>query len=81
MAAFNATQLATWGAHAGEVPFPVINGIPCQITETERQTTPYQIITEYPDETIYGDAFRLAHTTQMRTVLHTIQLLRAGMLG
>ncbi len=81
LAAFNATQLATWGAHAGEVPFPVINGIPCQITETERQTTPYQIITEYPDETIYGDAFRLAHTTQMRTVLHTVQLMRAGMLG
>ncbi len=81
LAAFNATQLATWGAHAGEVPFPVINGIPCQITETERQTTPYQIITEYPDETIYGDAFRLAHTTQMRTVLHSVQLLRAGLLG
>ena len=80
LAEFNATQLKTWAAHAGAVPFPVINGIPCLITETDRQTTPYQIITEYPDETIYGDAFQLAHTTQMRTVLHAVELLKAGVL-
>jgi hypothetical protein len=27
------------------------------------------LITEFPDETIHGDAFRFAHTVQMRTVL------------
>ena len=80
LAAFNATQLATWKAHAGEVPFPVINGIPCMIGEHTRQTVPFQLITEYPDETIYGDAFRLAHTTQLRATLGAVRLLREGCL-
>jgi hypothetical protein len=80
LARFNATQLATWAAHAGDVPFPVLNGIPCLIGETERQTLPFQLITEYPDETIYGDAFRLAHTTQTRTALAAAALLREGAL-
>ncbi len=77
---FNATQIATWKAHAGAVPFPVLNGIPCTIAESDRQTVPFQIITEYPDETIYGGAFRLGHTTQFRTVMETVRLLNAGML-
>ena len=38
---------------------------------------PVTLITEYPDETIYGDAFRLAHTTQMNTVLAAIDLYLA----
>lgn len=80
LAAFNKTQLATWEAHAGEVPFPVINGIPCMISDHPRQVTPFQLITEYPDETIYGDAFRLAHTTQMRATLGAVRLLREGYL-
>ena len=81
LAAFNATQLETWSAHASAIPFPVINGIPCQIGESTRQAVPFQLITEYPDETIYGDAFRLAHTTQMRTALAAIALLREGALA
>ncbi|MBM3549966.1 MAG: hypothetical protein FJX54_23760 [Alphaproteobacteria bacterium] len=80
LAAFNATQIATWKAHAGEVPFPVINGIPCMVNEHTRQTVPFQLITEYPDETIYGSAFRLAHTTQMRATLEAVRLLREGYL-
>lgn len=80
LASFNATQLATWKAHAGEVPFPVINGIPCMVSEHARQTVPFQLITEYPDETIYGDAFRLAHETQMRATLEAVRLLREGYL-
>jgi hypothetical protein len=27
------------------------------------------LITEFPDETIYGEAYRLAHTVQMATVI------------
>ena len=74
---FNARQLATWQAHAGSVPFPVLNGIPCMITESPAQPTAFQLITEYPDETIYGDAFRLAHTTQMRATLAAVTLWRS----
>ena len=80
LAAFNAAQLAVWEAHAGAADFPVWNGIPCMVAERGGQPTPFQLITEYPDETIYGDAFRLAHTTQMRTVLEAAALVRAGML-
>jgi len=79
--AFNASQLEVWRAHAGELSFAVFDGIPCMIAEHERQATPFQLITEYPDETIYGDAFRLAHTTQMNAVMHAAELLRQGMLG
>ena len=80
LARFNAVQLDTWAAHAGAVPFPVINGIPCLVGESERQTLPWQLITEYPDETVYGGAFRLAHTTQMRAALAAERLLRDGAL-
>jgi hypothetical protein len=77
--AFNESQLAAYRTHAGEVPFPVYNSIPCQIVETEVPLVPLTLITEYPDETIYGDAFRLAHTTQMRTVLETADLYFNGL--
>ena len=78
--AFNESQLAVWAAHAGEVPFPVINAIPCMITESDRATVPFTLITEYPDETIYDAPFQLAHETQYRTVLAAVALYRAGML-
>ena len=77
--AFNESQLAAYRAHAGEVPFPVFNAIPCQIVETDVPLVPITLITEYPDETIYGDAFRLAHTTQMRTVLAATELWLGGL--
>ncbi len=77
---FNAAQLAVWRAHAGAPTFPVFDGIPCMITEREGPGAPFQLITEYPDETVYGDTFRLAHTTQMNTVLAAAALVRAGML-
>ncbi len=76
LAAYNAELLRVWAAHAGEVPFPVRHGIPCLVAEAERQLTPFQLITEFPDETVYGDAFRLAHTTQMRAVVTGAALLR-----
>ena len=78
---YNASQIAAWHAHAGALPFPVINGIPCMITESDRATVPFTLITEYPDETIYGDAFRLAHATQHATVMAAVRLYLDGRLG
>ena len=43
--------------------------IPCQITEDETAPFPLGLITEFPDETIYGDLFVLGHTALMETVL------------
>ena len=59
------------------MPLPVYDSIPCQIVESQDRLVPVTLITEYPDETIYGDAFRLAHTTQMNTVLAAVELYLA----
>lgn len=82
LAKLNAEQIAAYEAHLGPIASPIYNGIICEIGENARQIPPFQLISEYPDETIYGDAFRLAHTTQMNTVLHAAQLyLDEGMLA
>ena len=39
------------------------------ISIDDRHTVPLTLITEYPDETIYDDAFIAGHTAQMETVL------------
>ncbi|HYM68806.1 MAG TPA: peptidase M14, partial [bacterium] len=69
LAAFNRTQLETYRVHAGELPSPVYHDVPCQVVEDEQAPTPLTLITEFPDETIYGDLFIFAHTVQMETVL------------
>ncbi|MGK9234308.1 peptidase M14 [Inquilinus limosus] len=69
----NRAQLAAYGAHAGAGPFTVIDGIPCLIGPDERHVPPLTLITEYPDETIYGDRFVLGHTVQMETVLAAVE--------
>jgi hypothetical protein len=43
--------------------------VPCLITAETRHPTPLTLITEFPDETIYGEAYRFAHTVQMATVV------------
>jgi hypothetical protein len=75
--AFNQRQLDVWQAHVGSIDFPVFDAVPCLISENPNQTIDFTLITEYPDETIYGDAFRLAHTSQMRAVLAAVRLFRA----
>ncbi|HEV2282320.1 MAG TPA: M14 family zinc carboxypeptidase, partial [bacterium] len=66
---FNRSQLAASEPHTGERPDPVLHDIPCQIVEDDAAPFPLGLITEFPDETIYGDLFVLAHTVQMETVL------------
>nr|WP_316639835.1 hypothetical protein [uncultured Roseateles sp.] len=79
--ALNARQHALWRAHWGELPFPVLNGIACLISEDQRSRVPFTLITEYPDETVYGEAFVLAHETLTRTVLLATELYWQGLLG
>lgn len=69
----NQTQLAAYRAHAGAGPFAVINGIPCLVGPDQRHQPPLTLITEYPDETIYGDRFALGHRVQMETVLAAVE--------
>jgi len=50
-----------------------------QVTETDREELPMALISEFPDETVYGDRFVFAHTVQMETVLAATDLYRAGL--
>ncbi|MBK5568533.1 MAG: peptidase M14, partial [Ensifer sp. SSB1] len=67
--AYNDAQIALYEIHAGETGFRIINGFPCMISIDDRHTAPLTLITEYPDETIYGDAFIAGHEAQKETVL------------
>ncbi|WP_213954837.1 MULTISPECIES: M14 family zinc carboxypeptidase [unclassified Variovorax] len=75
--AFNAAQRASYNAHAGELPFEVIHGTACMISEVNRPGPALTLITEFPDETIYGEPFILAHDTQTATVLAAVDALGA----
>lgn len=74
MIALNAAQLAAYRAHVGEVPFEVIAGIPCQLGGPTRATAPLELITEFPDETIAGPAFRLGHECQTHAALAAAEI-------
>lgn len=66
----NARQMALYERHAGKLQFDVLNGTAYTATEiASPDSAPVTLITEYPDETVEGDDFRLAHTVQMHTVL------------
>jgi hypothetical protein len=69
LAEFNRRQIEICSIHSGGTPYEIINDIPCLITADERHPTPMTLITEFPDETIYGEAYRFAHTVQMATVI------------
>lgn len=65
----NRRQIALFETHAGATGFRVINGFPCLISVDERHAVPLTLITEYPDETIYGQAFITGHNAQQAFVL------------
>lgn len=69
LAEFNRRQIDICAIHSGGTPYEIINDIPCLISPDERHPTPLTLITEFPDETIYGEAYRFAHTVQMATVI------------
>ncbi|MCJ8520033.1 hypothetical protein ABID21_003029 [Pseudorhizobium tarimense] len=66
---YNNQQIALYEIHAGETGFRIINGFPCLASVDDRHAVPMTLITEYPDETIYGEDFIKGHTAQMETVL------------
>lgn len=73
---YNNAQIALFEKHAGETGFRIINGFPCLISIDNRHVVPMTLITEYPDETIYGDDFIRGHTAQMETVLAAYEALQ-----
>lgn len=79
--AFNARQYRLWQAHWGELPMRVLNGVGCVVAEDSRSSVPFTLISEYPDETVYGEAFQLAQQTQTRAVVLACELYWQGLLG
>ena len=77
LVAYNNAQIKLFEQHAGETGFRIINGFPCLVGVDDRHSVPLTLITEYPDETIYGDAFVRGHTAQMETVLASYDALQA----
>ncbi|PLW75393.1 M14 family zinc carboxypeptidase [Cohaesibacter celericrescens] len=53
----------------GDVPFATHKDIAFLIDEVSEGVFPITIITEAPDETVYGERFKLQHTAQMISVL------------
>jgi Zinc carboxypeptidase len=66
---FNRRQVEICSIHSGGAPYEIVNDVPCLLSPDERYSTPLTLITEFPDETIYGEPYRFAHTVQMTTVL------------
>ena len=56
-------------ARGAVAPGEVIGGFACHLTEDCRAPMPLTLITEYPDETIRGDAYRRGVAVQKATVL------------
>ena len=75
--AFNDAQLALFSRHAGDPGFRILNGFPVLIGEDARHRVPLTMITEYPDETVYGNAFRAGHAAQMAAILAGYEALQA----
>ena len=68
LAAFNAEQLEVYARHAGSVPFEVHHGIACLVIQNDHQTSGIKLVTEFPDETVFGEAFQFAQRVQTETV-------------
>ncbi|MFA6506452.1 MAG: hypothetical protein WCT14_10155 [Treponemataceae bacterium] len=66
---FNKEQLKLYSIHTRDRTFRLINGFPCMCSVDTATTVPVRLITEYPDETVYADAFVAGHTAQMEAVL------------
>ncbi|GKS97967.1 hypothetical protein AVKW3434_01285 [Acidovorax sp. SUPP3434] len=73
---YNARQMALYERHAGALPFEVIHGTACTQSENPRGA-PVTLITEFPDETVSGDAFRFAHGVQKAAVLAAVDAWQA----
>ena len=59
----------------------MMNGFPYLIAESKDHPMPLTLITEAPDETIYGDDFVLMQTAQMNTVIHAVAAYQRQMAG
>jgi hypothetical protein len=76
LVALNRRQIAIARTHSPMQSFPVKNDVFYILSESESCATPLMVITEAPDETVYGAAFQLLQRTQMRAALACVEAMR-----
>jgi len=69
----SASRVDLYRAHAGELDFELVNGVPCSFATYPEARFAVELVTEFPDETIAGDAFRLGAHVQKTAVLAAYQ--------
>jgi len=69
----NQTQIDLYRQHAGQLEFDLINGVPCSFSSRPDASFAVELVTEFPDETVVGAAFRLGVQAQKATVLAAYQ--------
>ncbi|GAB2464244.1 M14 family metallopeptidase [Comamonas humi] len=69
LAEYNARQLALYQQHSGLQPFSLLHGTPYTMAENHASPAAMTLITEFPDETVTGDAFVFAHQAQLAATL------------
>lgn len=69
LVAYNRRQLDIYRQHAGELPFEVMRDLPYMEASVAEMDCDVTLITEFPDETIYGEGFIFAHSVQAKTVV------------
>ncbi len=77
LVAFNRRQLGAMRAHSLAQPFSMLGDIPYTLSEATADATPLTLISEAPDETVYGRAFLMQQAAQMRVVLACYEAYRA----
>jgi hypothetical protein len=76
---FTAEQLSIYADYVGTPPFRIIHGFPCDLCVNENSGIALRLITEYPDETIHGDAFAAGHRAQKETALAAYEIFQSMM--
>lgn len=69
LVAYNQAMLDSYELHAGKLLFPLEGVIPIALSEAREPGPSIEIITEYPDETVHGRDFFLAHETQFASAV------------
>lgn len=70
---FNKMQIDCMKAHAINLPFEIRHGLACSSYVETFMQAPLTLITETPDETVYGQDFVACHEFQMKTVLFAVE--------
>lgn len=73
--AFNAQQLRVYERHTTARPYQLLHGTPVMLVETEGTPCPLTLLTEFPDETVEGDAFRLGRAAQFQVIESAVRWL------